>query len=138
MYKLTSSTSVIRLADNACVPNDPANSDRQVYEQWLAEGNTPEPIDPPTQDQVVAAYIATLEAHYDSVAQQRRYDNRLTCALRAGYPGPFQAEGAAFGSWMDRCNAYAYAQLDAVLAGTRAKPTEAALIAELPPMVWPQ
>lgn len=83
-------------------------------------------------------YIAALEAHYDSVAKQRRYDDRKTCTLRAGYAGPFQAEGTAFAIWMDNQNVYAYAQLDAVLAGDREKPTPDELIAELAPMVWPQ
>lgn len=88
---------------------------------------------PPTE----ADYIAALEAHYDATAQQQRYDNRLTCALRAGYTGPYQAQGAAFGTWMDACNSHAYSVMADVVAGARPQPTIAELIAEMPPMVWP-
>lgn len=92
---------------------------------------------PPTTDELVARYTAELEAYYDSKAKERRYDSRLTCTLRAGYPGPFQTEGVAFAVWMDNCNVLGYAIMSDVLAGERPMPTVAELIAELPELVWP-
>lgn len=46
-YKLNPeySQSVRRLADDACIPFDPANTDYQEYLKWLAEGNEPLPAD---------------------------------------------------------------------------------------------
>ena len=38
-------TSIIRLADSASIPIEPANTDYQAYLEWIAEGNTPEAAD---------------------------------------------------------------------------------------------
>jgi hypothetical protein len=46
MYKLKQETNgVLRIADNAFIPFDPANVDYQAYLAWLAEGNVPTPAD---------------------------------------------------------------------------------------------
>lgn len=43
MYKLAEN-GVIRLKDNVFIPNDPANTDWQEYQEWLEEGNEPLPM----------------------------------------------------------------------------------------------
>lgn len=44
-YKLTQSPNQIQRSDNAIIPNT-QNSDWQLYQNWLAQGNIPSPIDP--------------------------------------------------------------------------------------------
>ena len=40
MYKLTDTDSIIRIADKASIPADPANTDYANYLKWVADGNT--------------------------------------------------------------------------------------------------
>lgn len=85
----------------------------------------------------VEAYTAALEAMYDAKAHERRYDNRYTCAVRAGYAGPFQAEAQVFALWMDTCNALAYQVMEQVQGGKLAAPTIEGLLAMMPALSWP-
>ena len=94
-------------------------------------------IKPKTTEQIIADYISALEAHMDALAKAKGYDDRKTCALRAGIVGsPFQVEGVKFALWMDNCYALGYTIIAEVQSGVRAMPTIEEFIAELPVLVW--
>jgi len=46
-YQLTNYDSILRLSDNAFIPQDPGNRDYREYLDWLEAGNTPEPAPAP-------------------------------------------------------------------------------------------
>lgn len=61
MYRLTPNNGVIRVEDEANIPNNNANRDWIEYQQWLNEGNTPIPYSPPqTEIKVVTPRQARL------------------------------------------------------------------------------
>ena len=47
MYQLTTSDTILRLADNAFIPAAPGNRDYREYLEWIDAGNTPEPAPAP-------------------------------------------------------------------------------------------
>jgi hypothetical protein len=49
MYKHTDTTFIIRVADNAFIPQDLDNTDYQNYLQWVAAGGTTLPADIPVK-----------------------------------------------------------------------------------------
>ena len=67
-YQLTTGDTILRLADNAFIPPDPANTDYQAYLAWVEAGNTPEPApipEPPapltTEQKLEAAGLSVDE-----------------------------------------------------------------------------
>lgn len=102
-YKLTTTDTIIRLADGASIPADPANTDYVAYLAWLAEGNTPEPA---PQDSIESRRATVWEkvkaerkrrteggvlvnTHWfqtdsDSRIQFLRLDQKASAALAAG------------------------------------------------------
>jgi len=51
MYQLSKNLDTVkRLADNAFIPFDPANTCYQAYLKWLSEGNQPLPPDEPAAE----------------------------------------------------------------------------------------
>jgi hypothetical protein len=110
-------------------------TDIAPYQGWLDRwevANTPLPVVPPSPEQTRASLVTALDDHIDSVARAKGYDSRITAALRAGYLSPWQAEGTAFGQWMDACYYKAYG-----IEASGVIPTKEELIAAMPVMVWP-
>jgi len=108
-------------------------------EKWTREYSvTPRSLTPDEYKQVMLRrYDEALTAHLDATAQSKRYADRITCAVRAGFPGPFQQEGIAFAQWMDSCNALGYQIMDEVQSGSRPLPSIEEFVGMMPPMDWP-
>ncbi len=91
------------------------------------------------EEMIIKAFTLALDNLLDRKAQEKGYDNRVTCSLRAGYPGPFQQEGIAFAQWMDQCYQLGYQILNDVKAGLREPPqTIEEFLSELPDFQWPE
>lgn len=137
MYKLSESTGVIRLEDGALIPADAANADYRKYLEWLEGGNTPEPVDPPKTEALIAANIAAIQRELDRCAQKHGYDDIVSaCSYAAGDPqDTFTAEGKAFLAWRSATWREAYAVLADVETGKRPLPTPEEAVAAMPPLL---
>ena len=59
---------VIRASDRASIPNDDRNRDWRAYQEWLAAGNTADPIPVPVIDPAVADRKASEKSARDKIA----------------------------------------------------------------------
>ena len=73
MYQLTSSDTILRLSDNAFIPQAPRNRDYADFLAWKAEGNTPLPAPapaPPGPDYIAFWDALTTSTIYTAIREQ--------------------------------------------------------------------
>lgn len=98
----------------------------------------PYTVVPRSAEQIVFNLTNVVQAFLDATARTRNYDGILSlCSYAASANPKFGPEGLAGVAWRDAVWASCYSILAEVQSGTRAVPTAAELMAELPAMVWP-
>lgn len=139
MYKLTNTTSIIRLTDSAFIPTDSRNTDFQIYQEWLNAGNVPEPADAETIDQVQARITQQVQQRLDNFAKTRNYDNCLSaCSYVASTNAKFKNEATYCIELRDQTWLKCVEILNDALAGNRPMPDDISdFESELPALVWP-
>lgn len=104
-------------------------------QQLFAVEDEPEP-EPAV---LIEMFRAAIQAHVDATAIAKRYDSSTSLASYvASTVTQWAAEAAAFVAWRDAVWAYAYAELDKVLAAERTVPTVEDFLGELPAVEWPE
>lgn len=76
MYQITE-TGILRLNDNLHIPDCANNRNWQEYQQWLAEGNTPEPMLPTPPDLTIALNNGSARTSRLKKQQAASWQNKL-------------------------------------------------------------
>jgi hypothetical protein len=121
-----------------CVPCNASVKQGHVYES--ATGTFSPPKEPePTIEELTKKFTDAVQAHLDAFARTRNYDGIMSAATYATSTVPkFKAEGRYAVEARDTTWAKGYEILDEVLSGQRPMPTIDEVIAELPPLAWPE
>lgn len=112
---------------------DLSSSEAQSGSDWVVSYT----VSASPEEVAVKRYSDAVEQYANERAAERNYDSIRTAMSYAGYANPYQAEGEAYGKWLGDCWVKCYQVLAEVQAQTRAAPTKAELIAELPVLVLP-
>lgn len=135
-YSNTSNGYVVREIDGNV---EYKSLDSQDIIDWIAQGNTPDPADPPSQEQIKQALVNAIQDYLDAEARMHSYDGILSLCSYATSENPkFGPEGKAGVIWRDACWAKGYETLAACEAGTMAIPTVDELLSQMPKMIWPE
>ena len=98
----------------------------------------PPPPPPPTVEELQAMYTVAIQKRLDDWAKTRNYDSILSACTYATSANPrFSAEGQRAVENRDATWDTGYAIVDDVLSGKRPVPTIEEVMAELPPLKWP-
>lgn len=121
---------VIRNADGASIPMDPANNDYLDYLAWVAAGNTADQPPAPTNQQIKQQIQQAVQAWLDSTAQQNNYDSALSCVTYINSTNTqFAADAQAMHAWRDAVWVQCYADMATM---TTPPASTQAFIASLP------
>ena len=86
-----------------------------------------------------AQVAAAVQRHLDATVSERNYTSAAAAVSYVGDPNPqWDAEGRVVLAWRSAVWTACFAALDAVLAGDRPPLTPEEMVAELPPLVWPE
>jgi hypothetical protein len=90
-YQLTTNEhTILRVADNAHIPDDPANRDYQEYLAWLDDGNVPDPAPLPPEPPPPEPLTLSAEPTDDMHAATKGYVDTLyrdvLTEIRGGAP----------------------------------------------------
>jgi hypothetical protein len=111
------------------LPSWPQDAREATQEEIEAIQNPPE-----SSEQIIARLEGALDRHLDAVANEYRYESIRTMVTYAtSEHSTFGAEGRAAVNYRDAVYAYGIQCISDVQAESRPIPTEAELIAELPP-----
>lgn len=134
MYKLTNTETIIRLSDNAYIPNDERNTDYQAYLAWIAEGNIPEPYVEPvkTLEQQAEEVRVALQSAIDEKAKTFNFSSGNALMLYAGFANPFQTLAQIFAVWEASVWYEAEAYRQEVIAGNKPMLSPSEAVALMP------
>lgn len=138
MYKLTSSDSVLRLSDGAFIPNDPANIDRQEYENWIMAGNVPQSSEPLTLEQVASRIQTTAQLLLDNWAINLGYESILSLCTYSTSIHPASQEAGIKGVEMrDAVREFVRTLILDIESSKAEVPTDEVLVARLNEILYP-
>jgi hypothetical protein len=118
----------------------PVLTSKGHYEQVYEVYDLPEDVVLANQQQAfqqkLKQFDDALVNLFEEQAKSKRYDSRITFMVRAGFPGPYQAEAIKFATWVDSCNVFAYKYLEDVVSGIKPIPTLDEFLSSLPELIW--